>query len=139
MLDSQLIFDLKNRYGNIYSVNIKNKDIIFRELTFKEYNKILYYKDLEDFSSADVEDLVLEFTIVYPEDFDIARIPPGNVSSLAQEVLDISGITSAKLAKRILQEKREEATEVKNLMKADRKSTRLNSSHLKLSRMPSSA
>ena len=118
MLDSQLIFDLKNRYGNIYSVNIKNKDIIFRELTFKEYNKILYYKDLEDFSSADVEDLVLEFTIVYPEDFDSARIPPGNVSSLAQEVLDISGITSAKLAKRILQEKREEATEVKNLMKA---------------------
>jgi len=43
MLDSQLIFDLKNRYGNIYSVNIKNKDIIFRELTFKEYNKILFF------------------------------------------------------------------------------------------------
>jgi len=118
MLDSQLIFDLKNRYGNIYSVDIKGKTLVFRELTFKEYNQILYYKDLEDFSSADVEDLILEFSIVYPENFNLNLIPPGNVSSLAQEVLDLSGLTSARLAKSILNQKRDEATEVKNLMKA---------------------
>jgi hypothetical protein len=118
MLDSELIFNLKNRYGNIYSVDIKGKTLVFRELTFKEYNQILYYKDLEDFSSADVEDLILEFSIVYPENFNLNLIPPGNVSSLAQEVLDLSGLTSARLAKNILNQKREEATEVKNLMKA---------------------
>lgn len=118
MLDSELIYSLKNKYGNIYSVNVKNHTLVFRELTFKEYNKILHYKDLEDSSSADIEDLILKFTIVYPENFDIYQIPPGNISSLSQSVLDISGISSAKLAKQILDKKREEASEVKNLMKA---------------------
>lgn len=118
MLDSELIFNLKNKYGNIYCVDIKNVTLVFRELTFKEYDQVLHYQDLEDSSSADIEDLILNFTIVYPENFDIYKIPPGNVSKLAQTVLDISGITSAKLAKQVLDEKREKVNEVKNLMKA---------------------
>lgn len=118
MLDSELIFNLKNKYGNIYSVDIKNVTLVFRELKFSEYNKILHYQDLEDSSSADLEDLILNFSIVYPENFDIYKIPPGNVSTLAQNILDISGITSVKLAKRILDQKRSQANEVKNLMKA---------------------
>ena len=118
MLDSELVFNFKKKYGNIYSVKIKNNTLIFRELTFKEYNQILYYQELEDTSSADMEDQILSFSIIYPEDFDIYKIPPGNVSSLAQDILDLSGFTSAKLAKNILEEKRHEATEVKNLMKA---------------------
>jgi len=118
MFDSDLIFELKKKYGNIYSIQIKSYNLIFRELTFKEYDQILTYQEIEEFSSADVEDLILNFSIVYPEAFDINKIPPGNVSSLAQNVLDISGISSAKLAKKILDAKREEVNEVKNLMKA---------------------
>ena len=45
-------------------------------------------------------------------------IPPGAVSSLSQEILDISGFFTVSLAKSVLEEKRYEATEVKNLMKA---------------------
>jgi len=118
MVDSNLVFTLKSKYGNIYSVDIKNQTLIFRELTFKEYNKILYLQDLKDFSSADIEDLILSFAIIYPEDFDTMNIPPGAVSTLAQEILDISGFFSVKIAKNILDLKRYEATEVKNLMKA---------------------
>lgn len=118
MIDSDTLFSLKQKYGNIYSVDIKGQPCVFRELTFSEYNKILYLKDLEDYSSADVEDVILEYSVVYPDNFDINRIPPGYVSSLAGNVLDISGITSVKLAKTILEEKREEANEVKSLMKA---------------------
>ena len=90
MLDSQLIFELKNKYGNIYSVKIKDIILIFRELTFKEHSKILSYRDLNDFSSADLEDIILEYTIVFPENYDTLKIPPGNVTSLANEILDIS-------------------------------------------------
>lgn len=118
MLDTELISSLKNRYGNIYSVDIKNTTLIFRELTFKEYNKILSIKELENSSSADLEDIILSISIVYPENFDTLKIPPGNVSSLANEILDLSGFTSARVAKFILNEKRNEANEVKNLMKA---------------------
>lgn len=118
MLDPELIFALKSKYGNIYSVTIKGRDVIFRELTFKEYNKILYLQNLDGFSSADMEDLILTYAVIYPENFDIMSIPPGIVSSLSQEILDISGFFTVSLAKSILEQKRYEATEVKNLMKA---------------------
>jgi hypothetical protein len=118
MLDSQIVFDLKRKYGNIYSVEIKNITLVFRELTFKEYNQVLYYQELDDSSSADLEDIILQFAIVYPENFDINRIPPGNVSTLSEDILELSGITSARVAKQVLENKRSEATEVKNLMKA---------------------
>jgi len=118
MLDAELIFNLKNKYGNIYSVDIKNTTLVFRELTFSEYNKILSFKDLDNFSSADLEDTILSISIVYPENFDTMKIPPGNVSSLANDILDLSGFTSARVAKNILNQKRDEANEVKNLMKA---------------------
>ena len=118
MLDSELISDFKSKYGNIYSVDIKGQTLIFRELTFKEYTNILYLKDLEDYSSADIEDLILIYAIIYPENFDTMKIPPGAVSTLSNEILDISGFFSVSVAKNILENKRIEATEVKNLMKA---------------------
>lgn len=118
MLDHNAIFDLKNKYGKIYSVNIKEIPLIFRELTFSEYGKIVYFQESDEFSSADIEDYILQSAIVYPEGFDIYQIPAGTVSLLAEEILDLSGFYSARLAKAIMEEKREEANQVKNLMKA---------------------
>lgn len=118
MIDNDIIFNLKKEYGNIYSVEVKGKTLVFRELTFQEYEQILSYQDLEGYSFADIEDYILAYSIVYPEEFDIYKIPPGNITSLAQSILEISGITSARLAKQILEEKRIQANEVKNLMKA---------------------
>jgi hypothetical protein len=118
MLTADIIFSLKNKYGNIYSVDIKNQTVVFRELTFKEYDKILYLKTLEDIDSSDIEDIILEYAVIYPEGFDTMTIPPGIVANLSSEILDISGFFSASIAKRILEEKRVEANDVKNLMKA---------------------
>lgn len=118
MIDAEIIFGFKKKYGNIYSVEIKNWTLVFRELTFLEYDQVLAYQELEGYSFADVEDLILSWSIIYPENFDIYKIPPGNVTTLAQDILDLSGFTSARIAKQILEEKRYLATEVKNLMKA---------------------
>ena len=118
MIDPELVFALKSKYGNIYSVEVKGQSLVFIELTFKEYNKILYLQCLDGFSSADMEDLILSYAIIHPENFDLMSIPPGAVSSLSQEILDISGFFTVSLAKSVLEEKRYEATEVKNLMKA---------------------
>lgn len=118
MIDSDLVFELKNKYGKLYSVKIKENTVIFRELTFKEFNKISYLQTLEDFSYADIEDVILSYAVVYPLNFDTMKIPAGVVSSLAEEILDISGFFSVKIAKAILEDKRHQANEVKNLMKA---------------------
>jgi len=118
MLDTDVIFELKYKYGNLYSITVKGIDLYFRELTFKEYEKVLYLQESNNFSYADIEDIVIQQAIVYPEDFDLNKIPPGIVSSLAEEVIDISGFSSAKMARYVLMSKREQANEVKNLMKA---------------------
>jgi hypothetical protein len=117
-MQSNVIFDLKKKYGNLYSVNVKNFEVIFRELTFTEYDLILYLQELEEYSYADIEDFILDYAIVYPENFDLGKIPAGLVTSLAQNVLELSGFFSVKVAKKILQDKRNEMTDVRNLMKA---------------------
>lgn len=118
MLSANELFALKSKYGNIYSVTIKKQEVIFRELTFKEYENILYLKTLNDIDSSDIEDFILQYAVVYPDGFDTMSIPPGNVSTLSAEILDLSGLYSASVAKNILEQKRLEANEVKNLMKA---------------------
>lgn len=118
MLGQDSIFELKYKYGNLYAVTVKGIDLYFRELTFKEYERVLFLQDSEDLTYADIEDLILEQAIVYPKDFDLDKVPPGIVSSLAEEVINISGFASARTAKQVLVNKRNEANEVKNLMKA---------------------
>jgi hypothetical protein len=117
-MDNEVLLELKQQYGPLYAVNVKGTDLLFRELTFAEFDRISLIGQAQGFSSADAEDEILKTTIVYPQNFDIYRIPAGMVSSIAQEVLDASGFQSARVAKRILESKREIAGEVRSLMKA---------------------
>lgn len=117
-MDPEKLYELKKRYGSIFSTVLKNKEIFFRELTFEEYDKIVEYKNSESYSSADVEDVIIAAAVVYPDNFNINDLPPGLISSLSQQIVDISGFYSAKIAKGILSDKREKANEVRSLMKA---------------------
>ena len=117
-MDPEQLYELKKRYGSIFSISVKSKDIFFRELTFEEYDKIVEYKNSQDHSSADVEDVILAAAVVHPSDFDVNSLSPGLISSLSQQVVDVSGFYSAKIAKDILEGKREKANEVRRLMKA---------------------
>lgn len=62
--------------------------------------------------------MVISFSVVYPENYNFNKLPAGIVSSLSEEVLDFSGFSSAKVAKDILNKKRETAGSVRGLMKA---------------------
>lgn len=118
MIDSEVFLELKLKYGPLYNVNVKGTDLLFRELTFAEFDRIEQYQYAGEYSSADAEDYILECTVVYPENFNINKIPAGAVSQIAQEVLDASGFATARTAKRIIEEKRALAGEVRSLMKA---------------------
>lgn len=117
-MEPDKLYEIKKKYGSIFTASIKGQDIVFRELTFNEYDQIVEYQNSEDYTSLDSEDLVIKYAVVYPEDFSIDKLPPGIVSSLAKQIVDVSGFYSARLAKNILQEKRDSAGEVRNLMKA---------------------
>jgi hypothetical protein len=118
MIDPEVLVELKIKYGPLYSVSVKGIDLLFRELTFAEFDRISEYQNSDGYSSADAEDFILEKTVVYPENFNVDKIPAGAVSTIAEEVLDASGFASARVAKMIMDQKRSEAGEVRSLMKA---------------------
>jgi len=112
------LHEVKNKYGSVFQTSIRKQEVIFRELTFSEYDKIAEYERSVDHSSADVEELIIKFAVIHPENIDVDSYPPGIVSRLAEEILEESGFSSARRAKAILQEKRNKASEVRSLMKA---------------------
>lgn len=117
-MDEEVLLELKSKYGPLYGTSVKGIDLLFRELTYAEFDKFILIQESNGYSSADSEDYILEKCIVYPENFNINIIPAGAVSSIADLVLEASGFSSAKTAKRILESKREKASEVRGLMKA---------------------
>lgn len=118
MIDTEVLLALKQKHGPLYNTQVKGFDLLFKELTFAQYDEIVTIQNSEGYSSADAEDIILQRTIVYPENFDIYKIPAGAISALSQEILDASGFASARVAKRVLEKKRNEANEVRFLMKA---------------------
>ena len=117
-MDEEVLLELKLKHGPLYGTSVKGIDLLFRELKYSEFDKFELIQDSEGYSSADSEDYILETSIVYPENFNINIIPAGAVSSISDLVLEMSGFSSARTAKRILESKREKASEVRGLMKA---------------------
>lgn len=118
MLEAEEYTKLVNRYGPIFSTEIKNQKVYFREITFAEFDSIINIQNMEGGSSLDSEDLIIQAAVVYPKNLNIDRLPAGVVASLSQEILNVSGFNNPKTAKRILEEKRYAAAQVRGLMKA---------------------
>ena len=95
-MEPDKLYEIKKKYGSIFTASIKGQDIVFRELTFNEYDQIVEYQNSEDYTSLDSEDLVIKYAVVYPEDFSVDKLPPGIVSSLAKQIVDVSGFYSAR-------------------------------------------
>jgi hypothetical protein len=117
MIAPEFLYELKSLYGSVFQTYLKKQLVIFRELTFAEFDKITEHQNSGE-SSAEIEDLIIKIGVVYPEDINVDAYPAGLVSSLAEEILEESGFASPRKAKRILDEKRLEASEVRSLMKA---------------------
>jgi hypothetical protein len=118
MISSELLYELKKKYGSLFQTSIKNQSIIFRELTFSEFDQISEYQLSKDHTSVDIEDYIIKSAVVYPSDFNSDKYPAGQISSLSEEILEESGFSSPTKAKNVLNQKRQQASEVRNLMKA---------------------
>lgn len=108
---------LKQQYGKIYSVSIRGVDYIFRSLTFAEFDEASSANS-DEWSAADAEEGLVLKAVLWPEETDFDTLPAGVVTTLANEILDVSGFTDPKGAKASLDEKREQAAYVRNIMKA---------------------
>ncbi len=106
----ELIAQWKAEYGEIFSIG----GYIFRALRIGEYNEIARHRD---WTSTDAEDFVVKTGILYPEFTEVESQKAGLISSLAEEVLNLSGYGEVDFARKMMDEARSHAEEVVSLMK----------------------
>jgi hypothetical protein len=116
MANSAQVAEWKQQYGEVFSILVKEREYIFRALTWKEYDDIVASNP--DWSTAEIEDHVVPLAILHPLDFNIDKVSAGLVTVLFQEISEVSGFGSAERVRYILEEEREAAGELRNTMKA---------------------
>ena len=114
MATPEQIEEWKRLYDGVFSVSLRNVDYIFRAVTFSEYNALMRS---EDESSAETEEDIVSAVLLEPRTID-AKVPAGAITAIAEEVLNVSGYGDPKRAKRVLEQKRQEVSQVQGLMKA---------------------
>lgn len=115
MINENTIRELKSQYGDeIYSVTVGKQECVFRALTSAEYKAF----SKMGLSSADLEDIIVMNAVVYPHPFNFNKIKPGEVSALADDILNLSGFASIDQALLNLEEARAEASGAIEMMKA---------------------
>ena len=110
----------KQQYGKIYNVSMRGVDYIFRNLTIDEYNTLVRLEQNPDSDSAEVEDAVVATALLHPnpEGHEFDRAPAGVITSLADEILELSGFGSPKHQKTVLEDYRARTQTVLNQMYA---------------------
>lgn len=117
MLTPEQLYKLKQKFGTVFETYLKNHLIIFRELTFAEFDKISEHQNSGQ-SNEDIEELIIKSAVIYPENLNLDKYPAGMVSALSEEILSESGFADPTKAKNVLEQKRADASQVRSLMKA---------------------
>jgi len=89
-MDKDTYLRLTREYGDIFSIELGGTEFFYRALTLEEIN-ILGNVLEDDSTSVDMEDLYVQNGIVYPSNFDIDKVKPGFVTTLAQHIMRVSG------------------------------------------------
>lgn len=111
----RLVEEYKSKYGKVYSVPLTGKaECIFRALTVSEYEKV----EDDELSSVEVEDCIISSCVFWPESFDANAYPPGLMTSLSDEILEVSGFSNIEKAQSILLNARQRSNTITNVMKA---------------------
>jgi len=112
-LTPELIIELKKEHGEIFQIDFKDQPIIFRALTFKEFEDLAIEEGYTN--STESEDSIVRTALLYPSLDDLDKLGAGLISVLAEEVLDESAFLDTEKARSLLQGHREMMTEAKAL------------------------
>lgn len=113
-MDFQQVSDWKRQYGEVFSASIRGCDYVFRALTLDEYGSFMDQSD----SAAETEERIAVTAVLSPPLDDLDSISAGIVTTLAEEILNVSGHGDPKRAKGVLDQKRYNASEANTYMKA---------------------
>ena len=106
---------LRETWGRLYEAELRGVTYVFRALTVREFQYALEHMDM---SSADMEDYLVLSCVLLPENLNIDRLPAGFISSLAAEILDVSGFNNPEISSVIWTNAQEESSKAHNVLKA---------------------
>lgn len=119
MIPKDLIAAWKSKHGRVFVVNNRNVDYVFRALTLEEGSE---FERLSAASSTpDLEEWLVKTALLYPEDFDVAGLPPsltGFVTTLSEQIREKSGRGSVYPVLDALNQAREECQTFIGVMKS---------------------
>ena len=81
----------KIQYDQVFSVQADGTQFVFRAITPEEWEPVTKHKE---WSSADAEDYVIGLALLWPEDFDLDSVRPGVITTVAEEITEVSGFNS---------------------------------------------
>lgn len=105
----ELIKDLLDKHGNIFFADIDGTTYIYKALGRKTYKGIVNNPNLTE---LDMEDLICQETILYPENFHPDDCDAGVPSELYQQILTNSFLTSTDDMINLLEACREETEQL---------------------------
>lgn len=111
------VAEWKAKYGRVFSVEYRKKDYVFRSLTFAEIDHL--DNIASSWSSAQAEDHIVQIALLWPEDFDVDKLPAsmtGLVTTLAEEINERSGQGTVYPIIQALNEAREERQSFRGIM-----------------------
>ena len=94
-MDNKTLYNLKEKYWNIYTSEILDYNFIWRELSRGEYNKVLRYFHDE----YEREEEICKLCLIEPKEFDFNECEAGVSTLLAIQIAQESGFSSTPTGK----------------------------------------
>lgn len=105
MTIDELLYQLKEKYGNVYAALIGDQTFFFRELTRKEYRFLI---SMPYASEYELEEAICQTAVVYPEEYDFSMHGrAGIVKTLSVQILAASGFASPSQTIEMLEQHRQ--------------------------------
>lgn len=115
MYSSQDVQQWKQQYPSIYLVDYEIGSFVFRQITIGEYINSIGNDSL---TQSEKEELVVQYTLLYPLDFNFDEAPLGLVTGLFTEILEHSGLANHDSSREILESERQISGNIDKSMKA---------------------
>ena len=129
-IDPKNLLELKEEHGEVFEVTIGKVDYLFRALTIREFKRFSTANELdEDF---DIEEAIIETATVWPENFNLNKMKPGEVYAFADQVLEQSGFTEIEVCLSYLEAGREKIQSAIEMMKVFVLAAQMGYSHREL-------
>jgi hypothetical protein len=103
-VDDAQLYEWKKTYGQVYSVNVRGEEYVFRQLTFDEFDAARR----SGASTAEAEEELVAQVLLQPESLP-DNAPAGAVTAIAETLFEVSGFGSPQRMKAILDGARQAA------------------------------